>query len=110
MASMLGIVALILIALPWATPASTHDGANDLWYDSLYRSDGMHCCGGTDCRETEAELRGGAWWARDPDGAWREIPREYIVDKANPTGAPVLCARRAAEGWVVLCFVPGALT
>lgn len=43
-----------------------HDSTNDQWYESLKMPGSTNrCCGGSDCRPTEAELRGGRRQTRE---------------------------------------------
>lgn len=85
------------------------------WFESL-TIPGMpqsRCCGGDDCKATEAELREGTWWARAPDGAWLHIPADRVIHgRGNPVGQPVLCAppNWDSGGYYPICFVPGALS
>jgi hypothetical protein len=95
-------------SLVWA-----HDGINDEWYESLtIPGTAGRCCGGSDCKPTEAEVRGGHWWAALPDGEWIEVPDELVIqNKGNPVGQPVLCVVPDESGAIsVRCFVPGVLS
>jgi hypothetical protein len=118
-----GLLTLPRISLQgiFATPAEAHDYKHpdlDGFYGSLSRpgvSSGAYgatssCCSTQDCHTTEAEVRGGEWWARigkpidGPVGqrdwelkGWVKVPPEAIVrgPNGNPVkneaGDPVIC-------------------
>jgi hypothetical protein len=110
------MIARIIFALsifPATSLVWAHDGINDQWYESLtIPGTSNRCCSGYECQPTEAELRGGHWWAVRPDGGWIEVPDGLVIrDKGNPVGRPILCML-ADESEVpqVRCFVPGGLS
>jgi hypothetical protein len=115
------MIARVIFAL-WILPAASlvwaHDGINDQWYESLTLPGTTdRCCGGSDCKPTEAEIRNNHWWARDSDGKWIEVPDNAVIrDKGNPVGQPILCMIIAADEFTndlfrqVRCFVPGGLS
>ena len=117
------MIARLMFAL-WIVPAISlvwaHDGSNDKWYESLKRPGTERtCCTGHDCKPTEAEIRDGRWWVRDPeDGTWIEVPDDAVIrDQGNPVGQPVVCLIHIGDEYTgeivyreVRCFVPGGLS
>lgn len=133
------LVGLIIFAIAWAMMAwidraHAHDWQKpnlDGWYSSLRRP-GMDpnfnfsCCSKSDCHETEAEMRGGDWWARlgrqkTVEGGldwelqdWIKVPAEVVLQhQSNPTGNAVIChsmvldpAMHVSQQSTVYCFVP----
>jgi hypothetical protein len=105
---------------------SAHDWRHselDSWYANLKKPTGFQCCSRTDCHTTEAELRGGDWWARlgirRPDGDWdlmnwvKVPPQAVLQQHDNPTGEAVICHSLnwagndfTPSGIMVWCFVP----
>jgi hypothetical protein len=75
----------------------------DEWMRSLIRPDtGTSCCNLNDCSPTDAEWRGGQWWAVYK-GAWRAIPPEKVLSKPlSMDGEAWLCAMERT----IFCFVP----
>lgn len=61
-----------------------------------------------DCEATDAELRGGHWFARLPKylgGSWIEVPDGKVIKEINPDpNRAHLCYSELSGG--VLCFVP----
>ena len=107
----IGFIVLLGATLWLLCGALAHDGVHDSWFESLHSPEtGISCCNKLDCHPTEAELRAGHWWARAPDNQWLEVPPLRVIhDRGNPVGQPILCAIPNETGWIVLCFVPGAL-
>lgn len=81
------------------------------WYRQLMRPDmqpkKMSCCNDEDCTATQAELRGGKWWAMRGN-RWVEIPENKInTEESYDTSAHICYPKWDAE--TIFCFVkPGA--
>jgi hypothetical protein len=130
----LAIMALLMILAEIRT-AHAHDWRRpdlDQWYGSLKRPGvasnawGLSsCCSKTDCHTTQAELRGGEWWARigvkRADGDWDlkefvRVPPEVVLQRQdNPAGEGVICHSITwamdrnvidAAASTIYCFVP----
>lgn len=133
------LVASLLVALLLcAVSALAHDAKRpdlDDWYGGLKRpgvKNGFNgCCSLKDCHPTDAELRGGEWWAkvglRNKYGEWKlldpavRVPANVVLSNHdNPTGEGVICHSTA---WAnsednrqvldparidIWCFVPPA--
>jgi hypothetical protein len=72
------------------------------WFKSLRMpGTGFSCCDISDCKRTEADWRGGQWWAV-VNGSWTPIPREKELDKQSIDGDAYVCASPTRR---VYCFV-----
>jgi hypothetical protein len=118
----------------WSACAWAHDWRRpdlDDWYGGLKRpnvaaspqSQSTSCCSSKDCHVTQAELRGGDWWARvgkpRSDGDWDlldwvRVPSDVVLQQHdNPTGEGVICHsldwtgnKLNASLITIWCFVP----
>jgi hypothetical protein len=76
------------------------------WFRSLKQPvTGMSCCDVSDCRRTEADWRGGQWWAV-VENNWTPIPREKQLDKLSIDGDAYVCA---GPRGTIYCFVPPSM-
>ena len=83
----------------------------DQWMRSLKRpGSGYSCCNERDCAKTDAEWKGGQWWA-DFKGTLVPVPPEKELDVLSFDGAAYLCAKPDSPVTApkILCFVkPGS--
>jgi hypothetical protein len=84
------------------------------WFQSLrVPSTKASCCDVSDCQRTEADWRGGHWWAV-VDKKWREIPNKSVLTHpVSIDGSAYVCA--GSPTWSIsglgrdppiYCFVP----
>jgi hypothetical protein len=105
------LVLLIVAALAYAgEPNRTawNDKKRGDWFSSLKQpSSGISCCDVSDCKATDAQLRGDQWWAV-VRGQWKLIPPEKVLSHplsidgdayvcASPNGDPKFAT--------VYCFI-----
>lgn len=109
------MLAFVLFVAAWPLKAQhrhhppEHVQLHESFYRNLVRPDQPgaqpgSCCGNYDCYPTQAEVRGGQWYAlRREDQAWIPVPHERVIrDETSPDGRAHLCA---VPGFVY-CFVP----
>ncbi len=79
------------------------DAQSDTWMRSLMRPDvGTSCCNLNDCTPTDAEWKGGQWWAMIR-GQMTPIPPEKIVrSPLSMDGEAWVCVGTVT----IFCFVP----
>jgi hypothetical protein len=91
-------------------------GAGDRgsWFESLKMpGTNASCCGAGDCNRTEADWRGGQWWAV-VRGEWRPVPpSKVLASPASIDGAAYICTGSPAYTFngfepdsPIYCFVP----
>jgi len=89
-------VALIVLVFP----ADAQDRGS--WFKSLKQpGSGFSCCDISDCKRTEADWRGGQWWAV-VSGEWTPIPRDKELDKQSIDGDAYVCSSPNRR---IYCFV-----
>src|SRR5260221_11895694 len=115
---------VVLVAVSIISMAHAHDGDFDNYMGGL-RLNGLGCCGGIDCKVTEARVAGDHWEvlidrqhgfplianrnSRDGpeallDPGWIEVPPSKVLFRQfNPTSRPVACWSPARG---LICFVP----
>jgi hypothetical protein len=104
------------IALLLAASFACADEAGDVgrWFKSLTQpGTGMSCCEEADCKQAEAEWRGGQWWAV-VRGRWTAIPPDKVLRQTSIMPRAVVCSSPAADYYgsghealpVIYCFVP----
>src|SRR5258708_16665184 len=118
------IIVGLLIA--FHATAQAQEGQYDEYMGGL-RLNGLGCCGGYDCKVTEAGLAGDVWEVLIdrqhgfpllvqraesdhevptllPDPGWIPVPPERVLHgQFNPTSRPVACWSPARG---IICFVP----
>src|SRR5262245_26353770 len=112
---MLGAIAIMMMALPtilFSVGGADATGDRGAWFRSL-RVPGMKasCCDVADCQSTDANWRGGQWWAV-VGGRWRPVPNEKVLKSPRSIdGSAYVCS--GAPSWNVggteppiYCFVP----
>jgi hypothetical protein len=78
------------------------DQKSDEWFRSLKQpGSGFSCCDISDCKRTEADWRGGQWWAV-VSGEWTPIPRDKELDKQSLDGDAYVCSSPNRR---IYCFV-----
>jgi len=95
---------LIAALLLCVVPAQAHD-----IYTDLKRPDtGTSCCSSWDCYPTEAQFKGGTWFAlRREDRKWIAVPDHLILkNEITQDGKAHVCATRPEAGDIVYCFKP----
>ena len=93
-----GLVPVALIVLVF--PADAQDRGS--WFKSLKQpGSGFSCCDISDCTRTEADWRGGQWWAV-VSGEWTPIPRDKELDKQSIDGDAYVCSSPNRR---IYCFV-----
>jgi hypothetical protein len=109
MRSIAVLLLLVTAAFAQHNHPREHAQLHDQFYHSLIRPDVPNaapgsCCGGMDCYPTQAEYRGGQWWAlRREDKEWIPVPNERVIrDEISPDGRAHLCATVT----FVYCFIP----
>lgn len=91
-------VALVLLPLSAFAQGPYTDSATAAWFKSLAIPNMVpNCCDQSDCKQVKAEWRGGAdgaWWAqpREFPGEWLKVPKDHVINVANPLQNAVLCA------------------
>ena len=112
----LAALAVMLVSGVWAQDAEHMqeyhaDVQMDQWIRGLKRPDtGYSCCNQNDCAKTDAEWRGGQWWA-DFKGTMVPVPPEKELDVLSFDGDAYLCAKPDSPVTApkILCFVkPGS--
>ena len=115
-----GLVPVALIVLVFPADAQDHgsgsksplrleheriyhaDRNSDEWFKSLKQpGSGFSCCDISDCKRTEADWRGGQWWAV-VSGEWTPIPRDKELDKQSIDGDAYVCSSPNRR---IYCFV-----
>jgi hypothetical protein len=108
----------IALATYWATlPARADeehmrmyhsDPRYDAFFKSLRRPDGQgSCCSLDDCRQTEAKLRDGRWFAI-VEGKWREVPPEKVLTAPlSIDGEAYICHGDSWPGGTMFTPYPG---
>lgn len=106
--------------------AVAHDNnpSNDSWYLGLQmpNTNGASCCSLTDCHPVPDDewkttnnhylvYASRATFGTDGDNQWHVVPDEkFLAHKDNPTGSLVICGKRYASGFTILCAVkPGGV-
>lgn len=85
-------VVALLVALTSTFGSTAQAGELGAWFRSL-RMPGtnLSCCGLGDCHRTDADWRGGQWWAI-VDGMWRAVPPSKVLTKPfSIDGAAYVC-------------------
>jgi len=90
--------------------AATQDRAmqedRGAWFRSLKQPvTGMSCCDVSDCRRTEADWRGGQWWAKVQD-SWTPIPPDKQLQKLSIDGDAYVCS---GPRGTIYCFIPPSM-
>lgn len=76
------------------------------WFRSLKQPNtGMSCCDVSDCRRTDADYRGGQWWAV-VENNWTPIPQEKQLDKLSIDGDAYVCS---GPRGTIYCFIPPSM-
>lgn len=87
-------------------PAHAEDRGS--WFKKLMRPDtGTSCCDIADCHRTDADWRGGQWWAV-VQGQWTPVPPEKeLRNKTSIDGDAYICSSQHPSSTVTIyCFVP----
>lgn len=91
---------LSAISLTFAASAQSED--RGAWFKSLKQpKTGYSCCDISDCKRTDADWRGGQWWAM-VKGEWTPIPPEKELDKLSIDGDAYVCSSPTRR---IYCFV-----
>lgn len=93
--AVLGVQALAIM------PASAEED-RAAWFKSLRQPvTGHSCCDISDCRRTDADWRGGQWWAV-VGGEWTPIPPDKELEKQSIDGDAYVCSSPSRR---IYCFV-----
>jgi hypothetical protein len=77
-------------------------GDRHSWFEGLKMpGTAISCCDISDCRRTDADWRGGQWWAT-VNGMWTPIPPAKELTKRSIDGDAYVCA---GPNRTVYCFV-----
>lgn len=94
-----GVFLLVGLASMATASADENRGA---WFKSLRQPiTGGSCCDMADCARTDADWRGGQWWAV-VFGKWTPIPPDRELSKKSIDGEAYVCS---SPNGAIYCFV-----
>jgi hypothetical protein len=87
--------------------AAWNDKKRGDWFNSLKQPNGQSCCNLQDCEPTDAEQRGGQWWAV-VRGRWKAVPPEKVLTHPlSIDGEAYICASANGDPKfaTIYCFI-----
>jgi hypothetical protein len=99
---------LVLVALAAVFLLVGEVRAHDIYTQWRMPDSGTSCCSNHDCYATDAEFKGGTWFAkRREDGRWLVVPSNKILkNQHTDDGKAHLCAPPPSPADIVYCFKP----